>query len=374
MGSAATLRATLLAAALSGASVARAQDAPATRPLARLRYVVDPATGCPAEGAFRQAIAARLGQDPFADDAASTLRATITRARGALVGRIAALDGDGRDLGEREVTARTCDALVEAMAVTATLAFDQPALRRAAEPAPAPAPPPAPPAPSALAPAREMEQDPVVALARIEASLAEASAQARSTTRTTAITLGIGGSLLTATGLVSIFVDVGSSSEIIQAISIGGGAMGVAGLLALAFHSNPAEAELRALRVRRAREDADAAFAHTVTAWERAVALERTRRTRRGVALIAVGGALVVGGGVGIAVAADAEQVPLATVTSVAVGLLGVVLGVEGARSLTAPGPLEAGWEAHRRWSPLALRPVASWTPRGLSLGLAATF
>jgi len=219
-----------------------------------------------------------------------------------------------------------------------------------------------------------MEQDPVVALERVEASLSEASTQASNETRALVLTLGIGGLLLTSTGLVSLSGGFDASGGVAQALSYGGGTMAAAGLFALAVRGDHAQTELRELRARRSTEEAHAALAHTVAAWERAAARERTRRIRRGGVLLAVGGVLVVGLGVGIAVAADTDQVSLATTTSLVAGLLGVVFGVEGVRALTSPDPLESGWNAHRRWSPPALRPVASWTPRGPSLGLVATF
>src|SRR5262249_55413914 len=125
--------------------------------------------GCPDERALRNAVAARLGYDPFRDDAPRVVTATIALDGRTLRGRVRIDDG-GAARGSREMTARPgeCADLASALPLAVSIAIDPLSLSRGAPPAPAaagrtdtapprapePAPPRTPePVPTCLAPA-----------------------------------------------------------------------------------------------------------------------------------------------------------------------------------------------------------------------------
>ena len=118
----------------------------------RLGYIVaDGVVGCPGEQQVRDAVAERLGYDPF-DDAAQTSVAASIQADG--VGLLAkvVVEKAGTTTGEREVRARdqNCAELASAVVLAISLAIDP--LSIFAAPPPPPEPPPPPPAPPSVAP------------------------------------------------------------------------------------------------------------------------------------------------------------------------------------------------------------------------------
>jgi hypothetical protein len=125
--------------------------AEADRPLdTRLIYVVPSiAQGCPREGALIDAVAARLGRDPFKAYAQRTLRVVIVP--GDLYGaRIELSDANGAALGEKEIpSAPSCEALKEPLALAIALALDPLQLVPPPEPEPPPSPLAPPPEPTA---------------------------------------------------------------------------------------------------------------------------------------------------------------------------------------------------------------------------------
>lgn len=133
------LRTLSLMALLGVAAGARAQPASASAS-ARLRYERGAGTeGCPDEEALRNSVAARLGYDPFAEDAARTVRAKVESASGERVATVKLEAADGRILGERRLTSRAanCSELAAAMELAITIAIDPLVLTR-----PTPTPPP----------------------------------------------------------------------------------------------------------------------------------------------------------------------------------------------------------------------------------------
>jgi hypothetical protein len=137
--------------ALFAVATARAQEP------ARLHYTRGPgAESCPDESALRQAVAARLGKDPFDDDP-RVVRIAVEKTRRGFSATIQIRDADGTLRGERALAspASTCTELGAALAAALSVAFERPHVA-APEPEPSPvAPPIAPPAapPPAEAPA-----------------------------------------------------------------------------------------------------------------------------------------------------------------------------------------------------------------------------
>ncbi len=125
----------------------------------------DAAQSCPDERWIRQAVATRLGMDPFVAESNLHVEARIIRSGPALAGTLVLTNQDGVRLGRRELASATgdCLELASAMELAIAIAVDPLLLTRpAAKPAPtapAPAPEPAPaepapvPAPAAPAPA-----------------------------------------------------------------------------------------------------------------------------------------------------------------------------------------------------------------------------
>lgn len=153
---------------LLGADLARAAS-PEPR-AARLEYRA--ASGCPGESVLARDVAARLGYDPFHEDAPLHIRVLISGHGRAFSGRIEITDRENQGAGKRELPQEEdCTELVQAAAFAVALAIDPAratgvasttgAAPTTAEPsAPPPAPAPPPPAvtraPSA-APARRAE-------------------------------------------------------------------------------------------------------------------------------------------------------------------------------------------------------------------------
>ncbi|MEZ4406616.1 MAG: hypothetical protein R3A52_09085 [Polyangiales bacterium] len=130
-----------------------------------MRLVYATAAGvdrCPDEVAVRAAVSARLGRDPFSDEATSEVRASIRRARRGLRAEVRLVGHGRRARGVRRLATRRddCAALADAVALAISLAIDPLSGTR---PAPRPAdPPPAPPEaqPSTPAPAPQPAPQP----------------------------------------------------------------------------------------------------------------------------------------------------------------------------------------------------------------------
>jgi hypothetical protein len=141
----------------------------AVEPRAKLVYVLEKgAERCPPEAELRSAVAARLGYEPFSNDADRTVHATVKRRGRGLRARIVLQGADGTQQGERTLDdQRTdCSELASAMALALSIAIDPLSLSRPAPvetppppPPPAPPPPPEPVAAPAPAPPPELEPE-----------------------------------------------------------------------------------------------------------------------------------------------------------------------------------------------------------------------
>jgi hypothetical protein len=140
---------------------ARAAEAAAGHPTARLVYVRPLALdSCPDEAAVRNAVASRLGYDPFVDDGPRTVTARILASGRGLRYEVALLDGAAAQRGgKRELSTPggDCGELASAMELAISIAIDPMVATRAAPAPPPPTPqpqpqPPAPPPPPAVAP------------------------------------------------------------------------------------------------------------------------------------------------------------------------------------------------------------------------------
>lgn len=118
---------------------------------ARLSYAVAPGLErCPDERELRDAIAARLGYDPFRTDAPREVAVRIgKRAAGGIDG---ALDVTGPRPGHREIASPggDCREVADALAVAAAIAIDPESLNGPRPPDPEPPPPPPPPPPEPI--------------------------------------------------------------------------------------------------------------------------------------------------------------------------------------------------------------------------------
>jgi hypothetical protein len=117
---------------------------------ARLVFRREPgAEHCGNEARLREAVAARLGYDPFFPGAGRTIVASIRREAGGLVGNVELLDAAGLVRGQRELRAplAQCSELLSGMALAISIAIDPSSLDRVEPPrletsdAPGPAPP-----------------------------------------------------------------------------------------------------------------------------------------------------------------------------------------------------------------------------------------
>jgi hypothetical protein len=149
-------RALSLAAALG----ALLHAAPASAgPAARFVYLRGKGTeSCPSEADVRQAVEQRLGYDPFFSYAAATMFTEVSAERGRFSVSLKLVDGDGSVRGDRTLHAQgKCGELMDAMALTISIAIDPqsvtrqgppadaPPAEKAVEPEPSTAPPPEPP-------------------------------------------------------------------------------------------------------------------------------------------------------------------------------------------------------------------------------------
>lgn len=123
-------------------------------PAARLVYArEDGADECPDISAFRKAVSARVGYDPFFPFAEITVTADIRRAAHRLTGRVVLVDEHGIIRGSREmaVAEGECAELVSSMALAVSIALDSLTIpeRTSAQPS---APPPEDPPPDRPSP------------------------------------------------------------------------------------------------------------------------------------------------------------------------------------------------------------------------------
>jgi hypothetical protein len=164
----------------------RAQDVPH----ARLRYDRG-SDSCPDEAALRDAVSARLGYVPFADDAALVIEATIRRTGRGFRGELRVLAADGTLRGERSVASADgdCDELGRALALAISVAIDPLSLTRgAATSVPEPVVEPAPSQETECAPCAEVPVCPPPVEAETNVS-SVAPPQAR---REIVVSLGVG--------------------------------------------------------------------------------------------------------------------------------------------------------------------------------------
>ncbi|MBI2389450.1 MAG: hypothetical protein HYV09_07620 [Deltaproteobacteria bacterium] len=99
----------------------------ADAPPAKLAYDRGPGTeACPDEPAMRQAVAARLGHDPFVDQADRTVDVRFVRVGSTLRGTIEIRDASGKVAGARTLESKRldCKELAEAMTLAISLALD----------------------------------------------------------------------------------------------------------------------------------------------------------------------------------------------------------------------------------------------------------
>lgn len=116
---------------------------------------------CPSTARLAQVVAARLKEDPWHAPATGQVKVHINRSGKDLVANIAMVHPDGRPLGTRTLRHRAghCPLLMDAVALTISIAMDPLAAFRPAPPAlaaaepPPETPPPAPPTPLAAPPA-----------------------------------------------------------------------------------------------------------------------------------------------------------------------------------------------------------------------------
>jgi hypothetical protein len=144
--------------ASSTLAAASAEARPPIR--ARLVFTTDDPKGlCSTEADFRQKVAARLGYDPFHDDAAKVFRVRLD-ARSKHPHAEIATEQDGVPSGKRTLDDVSCDALSETVASTIAIAID-PLAGSGEPPAAASAPPSAaPPAPPPRAEPASKEASP----------------------------------------------------------------------------------------------------------------------------------------------------------------------------------------------------------------------
>ncbi len=151
-----TVRASPLAAGPASA------QAEVDRPAARLRYVRAPeASACADEAATRASVAARLGYDPFRDDADRGIVVTVSRAGKTWRATIDVVDAAGEKTGSRALAsnAADCGELGAAIAIALSITVDPLGVGASAAPS-ASTTPSASAAPSAPAPPLPDERPP----------------------------------------------------------------------------------------------------------------------------------------------------------------------------------------------------------------------
>jgi hypothetical protein len=137
------------------ASVAQADAAKADKKSVRLVYTrLTGAWGCPAPKATEEAVAARLGYNPFQPEAKELIEVLIFAEKtGGMAATMRLVDAAGKEQGKRELntTSRDCGELASALQLAIAIAVDPqsfmggPAPIPAAEAMPPPPPPPPPP-------------------------------------------------------------------------------------------------------------------------------------------------------------------------------------------------------------------------------------
>jgi len=97
----------------------------ADRPSARLSFAKKSgAAVCPEESGFRALVAARLGYDPFREDAGRTVSVTFLREGGTLRARLEMKDGAGKVVGTRVLAGAECGELANSTALAVAIAID----------------------------------------------------------------------------------------------------------------------------------------------------------------------------------------------------------------------------------------------------------
>lgn len=136
------------------------------------------ASDCPDADVIRAEVAARLGYEPFDDQAELAVLATVSRVGRTLEARIEITDATGRTSAERKLSSRQsdCTELASAMALAIGIAIDPLGSSRPKSDPPAPPPsPPAPPAPAPPPPAvivvREQAPPPVQSKVEVPATV-----------------------------------------------------------------------------------------------------------------------------------------------------------------------------------------------------------
>ena len=141
-----------IAIAIGVAASSRAADPPAVRFTWARGLDAD---ACSHAEQIRSQVQARLGRNPFADDAPRSIDAVVDRVDGLWRARIHVRDEKGRSLGTRELTSESddCGSIEAASVLAIALVIDPNAPMRPLPPASTPAsspPPPPPPPPPAL--------------------------------------------------------------------------------------------------------------------------------------------------------------------------------------------------------------------------------
>lgn len=95
------------------------------RPSARLSYAKKPnAAVCPEEPGFRALVAARLGYDPFHDDAERAVTVTFTREGAGFRAKLELKDKTNKVVGTRMLSAVDCAELASSTALAVAIAID----------------------------------------------------------------------------------------------------------------------------------------------------------------------------------------------------------------------------------------------------------
>jgi hypothetical protein len=128
------VRALVLATAMTGAKAASAE------PAARFVYLRGHDTdGCPAESDVRVAVQTRLGYDPFSTYAASTMFVEVTRDASGYAANLKLVDAESSVKGDRTLHVQgRCAELMDAMALTISIAIDPMSVTRNGPPPDAP--------------------------------------------------------------------------------------------------------------------------------------------------------------------------------------------------------------------------------------------
>ena len=122
-----------------GALLALSSDAFAV-PNARFVYLRGKGTeSCPPEVEVREAVQARLGYDPFSSYAPSTMFAEVAAVNGGFTANLKLVDGDNAVHGDRQLRVQgRCAELMDALALTISIAIDPMSVTRNGPPDDAP--------------------------------------------------------------------------------------------------------------------------------------------------------------------------------------------------------------------------------------------